>query len=142
MIGHIESYDPERQTGVIKSEEKFYGFHIEDWQAQVSPDEGDDVRFELNDGMAVAVNLVGAFLEPPKPVKYKYLTAALAFFLGPFGAHRFYLGFYGIGSVQLLLTVILVVSGFLTFAFLWSFIDTILILGGLINKDAKGRALK
>ena len=35
MIGHIESYDPDSQTGVIKSEEKSYTFHFDDWVAQV-----------------------------------------------------------------------------------------------------------
>lgn len=142
MIGHIESYDPETQTGVIKSEDKFYGFHLENWLEQVPPDQDDDVRFEPDDTTATKVSLVGAYLEPPKAVKYKYLAAILALFVGPLGIHRFYLGFYRLGCAQLALTIVLYVTGLPGFAYLWSFIETVLLVGGHINKDAKGRPLK
>lgn len=142
MIGHIESYDSETQTGVIKSEEKFYGFHLENWQEQVLPDQDDDVRFEPDDTTATNITLVGSYLEPIKAVKYRYLAALLALVLGPLGIHRFYLGFYRLGVAQLIITISLVVGGLLGFAFLWSFIEFVLLLGRQINKDAKGRPLK
>jgi TM2 domain-containing membrane protein YozV len=85
---------------------------------------------------------VGAYLEPPKAVKYKYLAAVLALFLGWTGAHRFYLGFYRMAFIQLTLTVILYVTGLPGFAALWGFIESILLFGGQINKDAKGRPFK
>ena len=142
MIGHIESYDPDSQTGVAKSEEKSYTFHLDDWVAQVPPDPGDDVNFDAEGTTARKINLVGAYLAPPKAVKYKYVAALLALFLGFTGLHRFYLGFYRLAFAQLTLTVILYVTGLPGFAMLWAFIESILLFGGHINKDAKGRPLK
>jgi TM2 domain-containing membrane protein YozV len=142
MIGHIESYDPETQTGVVKSEEKFYGFHLDNWMEQVEPDEGDDVRFEADDTTAMDVHLVGAYLEPLKAVKNKYIAALLALVLGPLGVHRLYLGFYRLAAIQFVITIVLVFLGLTGFAFLWSFIEFVLLIGGQMNQDAKGRPLK
>ncbi|HEY8034975.1 MAG TPA: TM2 domain-containing protein [Methylobacter sp.] len=142
MIGEIESYDPDSQTGVIKSEGALFTFHLDDWVADVPPDEGDDVNFDAEGTTASNINLVGAYLEPPKAVKYKYLAAALAIFLGWTGVHRLYLGFYKLAFMQIMLTVVLYVAGLPGFAALWGFIEGILLFGGHIYKDAKGRPLK
>lgn len=142
MIGQIESYDPDSQTGVIKSEGALFTFHLEDWVADVSPDEGDDVNFDAEGTVASNINLVGAYLEPPKAVKYKYLAAVLAVFLGWLGVHRLYLGFYRLAFMQITLTVVLYVTGLPGFAALWGFIEGILLFGGQIYQDAKGRPLK
>ncbi len=143
MIGQIESYNPDTQAGIIISKGALFTFHLEDnWMADVPPDEGDDVRFEPQGKVANKIDLVGAYLEPPKAVKYKYLAAALALILGWSGAHRFYLGFYKLACIQLILTVALYVGGLPGFAMLWAFVESILIFGGQINKDAKGRPFK
>jgi len=142
MIGQIESYDPESKTGVIKSEEALFTFHLEDWVADVPPEAGDDVNFDAEETRASNINLVGAYLEPPKAVKYKYLAAVLAILFGWLGAHRFYLGFYRLAFMQVTLTVILYVTGLPGFAALWGFIEGILLFGGQIYQDAKGRPLK
>lgn len=137
MIGHIESYDPDNQAGVVKSEENVYTFYLDDWIAQVPPDPGDDVTFEEEGGIARNITLVGAYLAPPKAVKYKYVAALLALFLGFTGLHRFYLGFYWLGIAQLALTAATVGYGAL-----WGFVEAILLFTGRIEKDAKGRPLK
>jgi len=137
MIGHIESFDPDNQTGIIKSEEKSYTFHLDDWVAQVPPDQGDDVNFDAEGAIARKITLVGAYLAPPKAVKYKYVAAVLALFLGFTGIHRFYLGFYKLGFAQLAVTAATVGYGAL-----WGFVEAVLIFAGHINKDAKGRPLK
>ena len=137
MIGHIESYDPDNQAGVVKSEENAYTFYLDDWVAQVPPDPGDDVTFEVDGGIARNITLVGAYLAPPKAVKYKYVAALLALFLGFTGLHRFYLGFYWLGIAQLALTAATVGYGAL-----WGFVEAILLFTGRIEKDAKGRPLK
>ena len=142
MIGQIESYDPDTQTGVIKTEKELFTFHLDGWIADVPPEEGDDVSFDAEGTFARNINLVGAYLEPPKAVKYKYLAAVLALFLGWTGIHRLYLGFYKMAFMQLMLTVILYVTGLPGFAALWGFIEGILLFGGHINKDAKDRPLK
>lgn len=137
MIGQIESYDPDIQTGVIKSEEKFFEFYVDDWVADVPPEQGDDVSFDADGTAASNVNLVGAYLEQPKAVKHRYLAAVLALLLGGVGVHRFYLGNYKMGLMQLALTV--ATHGY---GVLWGFIDAVLLFGGHIDKDAKGRPLK
>lgn len=138
MIGHIESYDTTNQTGVIKSEEGVFTFHLDDWIAQVPPDLGDDVSFDVNkENTANNIYLVGAYLEKPKAVKYKYLAAFLALLFGFAGAHRLYLGYYKIALAQLAFTAI--TQGY---GVLWGFIEAVLLFGGQINKDAKGRPLK
>ncbi len=142
MIGQIESYNPDSQTGTIKTEGAVFTFHLEDWVADVEPDEGDDVSFDAEGSIASNINLVGAYLEPPKAVKYKYLAAVLSVFLGWSGAARLYLGFYRLAFFQAILTVILYTSGAQQFIMLWGFIEGILLFGGHINKDAKGRPLK
>jgi TM2 domain-containing membrane protein YozV len=137
MIGHIESYNPDSQTGVVKSAEKSYTFHLDDWVAQVPPDLGDDVNFDAEETVARKIDLVGAYLAPAKAVKYKYVAALLALFLGFTGLHRFYLGFYWLGIAQLALTAATVGYGAL-----WGFVEAVLLFAGHINKDAKGRPLK
>jgi len=71
------------------------------------------------------------------PVKSKLAAGLLGIFLGEFGIHRFYLGYVGIGIVQIIVTIV-------TFGIggLWGFIEGILILAGTMNKDAQGRPLR
>jgi hypothetical protein len=80
MIGQIETYDPDSQAGVIKTEGALFTFHLDDWIADVPPDEGDDVNFDVHGTIASNITLVGAYLEPPKAVKYKYLALCWRYF--------------------------------------------------------------
>jgi TM2 domain-containing membrane protein YozV len=64
--------------------------------------------------------------------KSKSTAALLAFFLGALGVHRFYLGYTGLGVLQLF-----TFGGFL----IWAMIDFIMILTGNVT-DAKGRKLQ
>ncbi|MBQ7412270.1 MAG: TM2 domain-containing protein [Clostridia bacterium] len=78
----------------------------------------------------------------PAPVvkKSKIAAALLAFFLGGFGVHNFYLGYTGKGIAQLLITILS--CGILSvISSIWSFVEFILILIGSIN-DAKGIPLE
>ncbi|MDO8846654.1 MAG: TM2 domain-containing protein [Methylicorpusculum sp.] len=136
MIGHIESFDLGRQTGVIKSGDSFYEFHLDQWTSPGEPETGDDVMFEQKDGTVTTIGLVGVYLEN-KAVKSRMIAVLLAFFLGLFGAHRFYLGFYLIGLCQIVVT-------FLTggYGVLWGFLEFALLLSKHMDKDAKGRPLK
>lgn len=137
MIGHIETYDAENQSGIIKSEEKLYAFQLDAWVPEVPPEQGDDVNFDVDGDYATNINLVGAYLEKPKAVKYKYLASLLALLFGYAGIHRFYLGHYKIALAQIAVTLITVGYGAL-----WGFIESVLIFSGHINQDAKGRPLK
>ena len=68
----------------------------------------------------------------------------LGIFLGSLGVHRFYLGFVGIGLAQLLLTVLSPLTCGLTWliAGAWGFIEGILLLVGVIDRDAFGQVLR
>lgn len=139
MIGHIESYDEECQTGAIKCEDKFYEFHIDDWTSEQPPKEGDDVDFiPEDDGSATDVGHVGAYVQDTRAVKNHYIAGFLGLFLGFLGAHRIYLGQYPIAIAQIALSFGL---GF-QYGFMWGFIEGCLLLGKMISHDGKGRPLK
>ncbi len=137
MIGHIESYDKDIQTGIIKFEDKFYEFYIDQWTADSDPQVGDDVDFDMEDGKVIDVDLVGAYLKDTQPVKRKWIAAVLGLIFGAIGLHRIYLGFYGLGVAQILVT--LITGGY---GVVWGFVEGVLLSTGHIYKDAKGRLLK
>lgn len=137
MLGHIESYDERCQTGVIKHEEKFYEFHIDQWSADEAPKQGDDVDFDLENDEVTEVGPVGAYLLDNKPAKSQILAGLLGIVFGAVGLHRMYLGYWGLAITQIIVT--LATGGF---GVIWGFIEGVLIITGHINKDAKGRHLK
>lgn len=137
MLGHIESYDENIQTGVIKADDKFFEFYIDNWRAQELPNVGDDVDFIEKDGDVSNVNPVGKYIKDMHPVKSRVLAAVLGLFLGAVGAHRIYLGFYWIAIAQIIVTLLTI-----GFGIVWGLIEGGLLFSGYICKDAKGRFLK
>jgi len=84
--------------------------------------------------------VIPMYVEAPKS---KVAAALLAFFLGTFGIHNFYLGRTALGVTQLLLATIggLVTCGVTTVGVaVWAFVEFIVILCGGIN-DRYGRPL-
>jgi TM2 domain-containing membrane protein YozV len=137
MLGHIESYDEACQTGVVKYEDQYYEFHIDQWTSEAPPKVGDDIDFDHEDGKVTDISLVGAYLKETKPVKRRIVAALLGIVFGALGVHRIYLGFYGIAAAQIAVT--LITGGY---GVLWGFTEGVLIFFGQIHKDAKGRYLK
>ena len=85
------------------------------------------------------------YYPPPYDPEAKSRIAAGLFgiFLGAFGIHRFYLGYVGLGLVQLLITVL----SFGTLAVvssIWGLVEGIMILArsGGFTTDATGRPLR
>jgi len=80
-----------------------------------------------------------AYTGPPKS---KVAAALLAFFLGGFGIHRFYLGHTATGVAMLVLFVIGLATCGVTSAAVgvWAFVDFILILTGSL-REPNGREL-
>ena len=80
----------------------------------------------------------GAYATPPK----QWIVALLlAFFVGVFGIHNFYLGYTTKGVIQLILSVTgigLIVTG------VWAFVEFIMIIMryGAYGCDAQGRPLE
>ncbi|NOU23209.1 MAG: NINE protein [Methyloglobulus sp.] len=142
MIGVIQSYDPETQAGTISNGKEVFQFVMGDWIAGAPPEQGDHVTFEVRGVKPCNINLYVATLDKGEAVKYKYLALVLALVLGWAGGHRCYLGFYRLAIIQLTVTALLIVAGLPGYILLWSFVDALLIFGGHIDKDAKGRPLK
>ena len=139
MIGKIKSYDEDTQTGVIKSEEQYFEFHINDWSEPVAPIIGSDVLFEDEGETASMVTLIGSYLDHQEPVKSRRIAIALALFplTGLFGGHRWYLGFYKLALLQTIVCIVTV-----GFGILWPIVDAFLLFTGQIAKDNQGRPLK
>ncbi len=143
MIGHLESYNKDVQTGVIKADGKFFEFYIDVWTSETPPKTGDDVDFLIENGVVTDVGLVGAYVKDIRPVKWRLLAGILSLLLGWLGIHRFYLGFYSIGVAQILFTGITMMLGLgVGLGVVWGFVEGFLLLTGHIYKDAKGRSLK
>jgi TM2 domain-containing membrane protein YozV len=74
------------------------------------------------------------------PPRSRVAAGVLGILLGAFGVHRFYLGYTGIGVVQLLISVLTCGYGALISG-LWGLIEGILILTGKFDRDAYDRPL-
>ena len=80
----------------------------------------------------------GAYNSQDPALKSRVAAGVLGILLGGLGIHRFYLGYVGIGIVQIIVTIV-------TFGFgsLWGLIEGILILvKSGITTDAQGRPLR
>ena len=80
-------------------------------------------------------NLASQMIESDRNM---YIAAILAFLLGAFGIHDFYLGYTSRGVIKIVLTL-LVVTSFISG--IWSIVDLVLILTGKMV-DSKGLPLK
>ncbi len=89
----------------------------------------------------------GVPCQPPIPMDAKSKIAAglLGIFLGAFGVHNFYLGYTQKAVIQLVLTIVglitscIVIGVFLVMASsIWGLVEGILILVGKINTDGRG----
>ena len=89
----------------------------------------------------VATGLAPARGAPPTVYdsrgKSRIAAGILGILLGHIGVHRFYLGYVGIGILQIIVTVCTLGIGGL-----WGFIEGIIILTGGIQADARGVPLR
>lgn len=74
-----------------------------------------------------------------RPRRSRMVAGLLAIFLGPFGVHRYYLGYTGIGTLMLCITLCTCGIGAL-FTGVWALIEGILCLVGAMT-DADGQPL-
>jgi TM2 domain-containing membrane protein YozV len=125
MRGQVLGVDVATGEGQISGEDgQRYVFRREDWADRVGPSVGAHIDFEVEGRQARRIyRQPGTYAAKPAPARSdrnKIVAALLAFFLGIFGVHRFYLGRIGSGVVMLVLTCTFVgvaITG------IWAFID-------------------
>jgi TM2 domain-containing membrane protein YozV len=106
MTGHVLDYSVSTNTGTLSAADgNRYYFAGSEWKATGVPRRAQKVDFEVNGGQAQSVYLaIGS--NAPTAQKSKVTAGILALLLGGFGAHKFYLGFYGPALVFLLVNTI------------------------------------
>ncbi|HEY0314559.1 MAG TPA: TM2 domain-containing protein [Allosphingosinicella sp.] len=131
MRGQVLGVDTRTGVGIVTGDDgRRYSFTPTDWAHRGEPAVGMYVDFETSDNRALTMfpvpGMPSAQTAPAPAVpdndRNKYVAAALAFFLGTLGVHRFYLGRTGTGIAMVVLT--LSVAGLLV-SVPWAFIDMI-----------------
>lgn len=104
MKGKVLDFNGNDRTGVIAGEDgNRYSFTIDQWKASTLPAAGAEVDFSANGAAAEGIYQVQAAAAVTTGGSSKKIPAALfAFFLGCFGAHKFYLGYTTQGVIMLL----------------------------------------
>jgi TM2 domain-containing membrane protein YozV len=112
MRGQVLGVDKRTGDGIVSGDDgRRYSFTPADWAHRGEPAIGMQVDFETADNRALTIFPVPgtapafpAAPPPPHTDRNKYVAALLAFFLGPLGVHRFYLGRIGTGILMLVLS--------------------------------------
>lgn len=118
MKGQVLDFSVQTNAGIISGDDqKRYHFNGAEWQDQRIPARGISVDFDVDgSGNATSIYILGSSIQLLQlgnqiGEKNRIVAIVLAFFLGGFGVHKFYLGRIGWGVIYLL--------------FCWTFIPTI-----------------
>lgn len=99
MKGKVLEYNEETRKGLISGDDgNRYQVDIREWKGTAIPRAGTKVDFAVDGENAEAVFLDGAARDTELK---KIIAAVLAFFLGGFGVHKFYLGYNKEGVIML-----------------------------------------
>lgn len=115
MRGTILLFTPQNNSGLISGYDgNRYQFVMQEWEnLKVKPREGMDVDFEAStnsQGNKTAHQIIA--IKSKSSDKSRLAAILLAFFLGGFGVHKFYLGQTGQGILYLI--------------FFWTFIPAVI----------------
>lgn len=92
-------------------------------------------------------------MKPYHERKSKVAAGLLGIFLGGWGAHNFYLGYYLFAIIQVSVYAVACILNFIPYMwmlgvpvclgiYIWGFVEGIMILAGTINTDAEGNPLR
>jgi TM2 domain-containing membrane protein YozV len=100
MKGTILEFNEASRSGIISGEDgNRYQFTIEEWKGSSLPQQGLKIDFSANGEYAMAIYADSVLTSGSSK---KIAAALFAFFLGSFGAHKFYLGYTKQGIIMLL----------------------------------------
>ena len=100
MKGKVLEFDSTSRSGVISGDDSNrYTFSVAQWKSTILPKAGSRVDFSADNGAAEAIYLDNVSLTGNSK---KIPALLLAFFLGAFGAHKFYLGYTSQAIIMLL----------------------------------------
>lgn len=103
MKGKILEFKDDSRSGVISGDDgSRYNFEIKEWRSTALPKAGNKVDFSVNGACAEAIYAESL---AAGGASKKIAAALFAFFLGAFGAHKFYLGYTKQGVIMLLVFV-------------------------------------
>ena len=121
MRGKVLSFNG--STGLISGDDgKRYGFFASELQGDSAyVPQGTTVDFEPEDGAATSIYVISMALGD----KNKYVAAALAFFVGMLGIHKFYLGRTAAGIIMIVGTCLIITAPLVGII---AFIETIIYL--------------
>jgi TM2 domain-containing membrane protein YozV len=133
MRGQVLGVDKRTGDGIVSGDDgRRYSFTPVDWADRGEPAIGMYVDFETHETRALSIFPVPgtspapvAASSAPEPMagdRNKYIAALIAFFVGPLGIHRFYLGRTGSAIAMLILSC--TVIGLLV-SVPWAFVDMI-----------------
>ena len=100
MKGRILEYNEGTRSGLISGEdEKRYRFDISEWKGASLPKVDSSIDFSIQGETATSIFVISSASNVSST---KIAAALFAFFLGAFGAHKFYLGYTKQGIIMLL----------------------------------------
>ncbi|MGY4026464.1 TM2 domain-containing protein [Aeromonas rivuli] len=100
MKGTVIDFNEANRTGLISADDgKRYQLDMSEWKGSQRPKSGLKVDFSVEGEDAKAIYVVASNIVGSK----KVAAALFAFFLGAFGAHKFYLGYTKQGVIMLLI---------------------------------------
>lgn len=107
MRGTVLAFDFRSGEGKISGDDGVrYSFAAREWQGDKQPGANQKVDFETDGAHAIAIYPVrGSSAIDMSGDRNRIAAALLAFFLGAFGAHKFYLGKTGSGVVMLVVSM-------------------------------------
>lgn len=99
MQGKVLTYDPQNGTGIISSDDgNRYPFSASDWKDDTQVRAGIGVDFVASNNQATEIYKSATHTEINS--SKKLVAGLLAFFVGAFGIHKFYLGYNKQGIIM------------------------------------------